>query len=123
MRLLIHMSQWEHLRCLARKLSPSEEKVNLNQQMTVSPRLLPHLRLHLTRLLGTFDLALVQAQMPMARQSLQPSKIWNPSQRGAAPVTCLIPTPTTTMGLHGLSWTQMTRMMTPQMRTRRQAGQ
>jgi hypothetical protein len=41
MRLLIHMSQWGHLRCLARKLSPSEEKVNLNQQMTVSPRLPP----------------------------------------------------------------------------------
>jgi hypothetical protein len=76
----------------------------------------PHLRLHLTRLLGTFDLALVHAQ------SLQTSKIWNPSQRGAAPVTCLILTPTT-MYPHGLSWTRTMRMMMPQMRTRRQAVQ
>jgi hypothetical protein len=120
MRLLIHMSQWEHLRCFARRLSPSEEKVNLNQQMTGSPRLLPHPRLHLTRLLGTFDLALVHAEMPIARQSLQTSKIWNPSRRGTRDFLILTPT---TMYPHGLSWTRTMRMMMPQMRTRRQAFQ
>ena len=122
MRLPIHTSRWEHLRCLARRLFPSEEKDNSSQLTTASPQLLPHPRLHLTRLLGTSDLALAHAQAPMARQSLQTLKIWNPSQRGMALETCLIPTPTTMMDLHRSSWIQMTRMMTLQMRTRRQAG-